>query len=83
MAAGLPSIGTRVGGIMDIISDGENGLLCEPNDIKSLARYIEEVHINDDLRAKLITEGLKTAQKYSWKLITNQLIMEYEKILER
>ncbi|MFH1841980.1 MAG: glycosyltransferase [bacterium] len=32
MAAGRPVVGTRIGGIPELISDGEDGILCEPGD---------------------------------------------------
>ena len=32
-ACGVPCIGTNVGGIPEVISDGENGYICELGDI--------------------------------------------------
>ena len=40
MYAGCPVIGTHVGGIPDVIQDGTNGLLIEPESASSLARAI-------------------------------------------
>ncbi len=40
MAAGLPIVATRVGGIPEIIQDGTNGLLVERGDNRQLARSI-------------------------------------------
>ena len=41
MATGLPVIATNVGGVSEIIKDGENGLIVPPEDIKRLCEAIE------------------------------------------
>ncbi len=38
--AGTPVIGSRIGGIPELVIDGETGLLCEPGDVRSLADAI-------------------------------------------
>lgn len=40
MSCGLPLCATAVGGIPRLITDGENGFLCEPGDDAALARHI-------------------------------------------
>ncbi len=40
MAAGTPVIGSRVGGIVDLVEDGVTGLLCPPGDAEALGRSI-------------------------------------------
>lgn len=51
MSCGLPVIGSRVRGIADLIEDGSNGLLAEPNP-KSVAAAIEKLR-SVSLRQKL------------------------------
>lgn len=43
MAAGLPTIGTPVGGIPDFLKEGETGWLAPADDVDGLARTIERV----------------------------------------
>jgi glycosyltransferase involved in cell wall biosynthesis len=50
MAAGLPIVATRVGGIPEIIQDGINGILVERGDNRQLARSIIEVLRNKIIR---------------------------------
>jgi glycosyltransferase involved in cell wall biosynthesis len=60
MSSGLPVIGTKVGGIPEIISDSYNGYLIPPNDVSSLAQKIEKLVNDQPTRDKLIRAGIKT-----------------------
>jgi glycosyltransferase involved in cell wall biosynthesis len=40
-AAGTPVVGARIGGIPELVSEGETGFLCEPGDVGRLAKAIE------------------------------------------
>jgi glycosyltransferase involved in cell wall biosynthesis len=42
-AAGTPVIGTRIGGLAELVADGVNGRLVPPGDWRALARTIEDV----------------------------------------
>lgn len=57
MAAGLPVITTRVGGNLEIIEDGETGLLVEPGDWAGLADAIRQLAGDGDCRAVLGAAG--------------------------
>ena len=50
---GVPSIGTRVGGVPDAVVDGETGLLVAPGDIVGLAATIERLRDDNALRRRL------------------------------
>ncbi|TSD02215.1 MAG: glycosyl transferase, group 1 [Parcubacteria group bacterium Athens0714_24] len=78
MAAGLPVIGTKVGGIPDFLHDNETGLFCEVNNPQSIAEKVKLYLENDDLRGKIITNAQKLVlEKYDW----NQISAKMEKIL--
>jgi glycosyltransferase involved in cell wall biosynthesis len=53
MACGLPVITTPVGGIGDIVVDGECGLLVPPGDGRALATALRRLLTDADLRARL------------------------------
>lgn len=53
MAAGVPVVGTAVGAMAEIIKDGHNGLLCEPDDGHVLARQILRLLEDEDLCRRL------------------------------
>ncbi len=52
MAAGLPIVASNVGGIPDVVNDGENAVLCQPTDIKSLTDAVGSFYNDNDLRLK-------------------------------
>jgi glycosyltransferase involved in cell wall biosynthesis len=58
-AAGIPVIGTKVGGVPDVVRDGETGILIQPNDAKTLAETIELLITNTELRRQM---GIAAAQ---------------------
>jgi glycosyltransferase involved in cell wall biosynthesis len=49
----VPSIGTRVGGVPEAISEGKTGLLVSPGDPPALARAISKLYTNPELRRRL------------------------------
>lgn len=61
MALGVPVIATAFAGNLDLINDGENGLLFEHRNVHQLAEKIEQLIQHPDLREKLAKAGQKTA----------------------
>ena len=77
MAAGVPIVGTPVGGIPDFLKDGETGLFCEVNNPESIAKKIEQIVSDDSLRKKITDNALKLVkEKYDWK----NIMVEYAKL---
>ena len=60
MACGLPVIGSRTGGVPELIEDGVSGLLVEPKDDSTLADAMERVMKDADLRGRLAAAGRET-----------------------
>ncbi|HVA96674.1 MAG TPA: glycosyltransferase family 4 protein [Candidatus Acidoferrales bacterium] len=63
MACGLPVIGAKTGGMPEIISDGYNGYLVQPNDPIDLAQKIERILTHKAIRDKFIKAGHKTVEE--------------------
>jgi len=78
MAAGIPVIASRSGGIPDIVKHMKTGLLVEEGDSNKIAEYIEKIINNNKLRGKLISEGRKLAKNYSWESIGKRYLDLYE-----
>jgi L-malate glycosyltransferase len=76
MALGTPVIGTDFGGIKNVIENEVDGLLFKDNDVKDLAKQIQRILTEEELREKLIQNGQKKAfEKFSME----KTIKNYEK----
>lgn len=73
MAAGLPVIGTCVGGIPDFLKDGETGLFCEVKNPKSIALKIEKLTKDTESHDYIVKQAKDLVIKnYTWdKISTN------------
>ena len=61
MAAGCSVVATRVGGVPDMLSDGETGLLCEPGDSAQLASAMTRLCIQPAYSKKLSRNARRAA----------------------
>jgi len=61
-ASGVAVIGTRAGGIPDFVDDGDNGLLVPSGDADALAKALERLVTDTELRERLAARGRITAQ---------------------
>ena len=57
MAFGLPVLATRIFGIPELIEDGANGLLCEPQDLDSLEQGLRRLLALDPAELAAINES--------------------------
>jgi N-acetyl-alpha-D-glucosaminyl L-malate synthase BshA len=82
MASGCPVIGSNVGGIPDIIVDGENGFLVPEQRPDILAEKIVQLLSDDELKEKFRNNGFtRIQQSFTWDHIVNQFSMVYSQAL--
>jgi glycosyltransferase involved in cell wall biosynthesis len=79
-ASGVPPVGTRAGGIPDVIQNEENGLLVEPKDPKALAVAMIRLLKDKDLYERLKQKGLETSRQYEWGRIIEKINIVYQKL---
>ena len=65
MAAGLPSVATRVGGTPEALTDGLNGLLIPPRDPGAITAAIGRLLQDEPLRRRLGHEAARSAQRFT------------------
>jgi glycosyltransferase involved in cell wall biosynthesis len=64
MAAGKPIVASRVGGILDLVTHGQNGFLVNPGDVDGLAHAIKKLLINKEMRDEVGKRGRIVAQDF-------------------
>ena len=78
LAMGTPTIATRINGIPELIEDGLNGLLIEPEDAKGLADAICKLEAHPELIEKLRIHGRETVlARFDRKICTQELVSQW------
>lgn len=70
LAAGLPIVASAVGGIPEIVADGENGLLCPPGDVDALERAVLALRADPALRARMASANREKARQFTAAAMT-------------
>jgi len=79
MACGVPAIGTRVGGVPELITDGEDGFLEKVGDVAGQAARAVELLTDEALHQRMAAASRKTALT---RFCTERIIPQYEKHYE-
>lgn len=80
MAAGLPLIGSKVGGTVELIENGTNGLLFTAQNVEELSTALRTLARNPALRQRFAAANLKLSQQhFSWRAVARR----YEAIFQR
>jgi L-malate glycosyltransferase len=79
MACGVVPVATRVGGVPELITDGEDGFLEAPGDIAAQATRVVQLLSDDDLHYRMRKAGRWNASE---RFCTDKIIPRYEKYYE-
>lgn len=63
MAAGRPVVATQVGGVPDLVVDGDNGLLVDSGDVKGFSQAVKYLLENPTIANKMGNRGKQMASK--------------------
>jgi glycosyltransferase involved in cell wall biosynthesis len=76
MASGLPAIAVNAGAVTELVKDGENGFILEPDDTAGIASGINTIISDKELREKMSKNALKMITKHD----INYTLSRFEKI---
>jgi len=83
MAHGRAVVAGDVGGLRDLVSDGETGLLVPPRDAEALRDALERLLADRELRRRLGANGRERVRALcAWPRVTDATIAAYEEALE-
>jgi len=79
MACAKPVIASKTGGLINLIDDGKNGFLIEPNNTAELRDKINYFINNPNSHITMGNYGFEKSKKYYWNIVaydTNKLLKE-------
>ncbi len=82
MAAGVPVVAARVGGLPDLIEEGKTGFFCDPLDPSSMAAAVEKVLVNPCVAAAVAGRAHECARvRFHPKVIAQRHVEIYQEVL--
>lgn len=82
MAAGLPVVSSRVGGVPEIITHGDNGYMVEVDDVAAMIEHVRML-INDPAKRETFGQRAREAvAPLTWTSIMDELFEVYHEVIE-
>jgi glycosyltransferase involved in cell wall biosynthesis len=78
MACGCPVITSNTSSLPEVVGDA--GIMVDPYDVNEIAKAIDLILSNENLRNEMIERGLKQAKKFSWKKTAEETLKVYEDV---
>ena len=82
MAAGVPVVAAKVGGVPDLIQEGKTGILCDPLDAENMRSAIERMMTDPGRARDLAMNALESAQqRFHPRVIAQRHLSIYQEVL--
>lgn len=79
-AMGLPVISTNVGGIPDLLTEGETGLMVPSDDADAMTRAVVRLLTDPGLASKLSRNGRRLAEASAWPTVRARWACVFEEV---
>jgi glycosyltransferase involved in cell wall biosynthesis len=80
MALGKPLIASRMGGLTDLVDDGETGLLVPPDDVDALRQAIERLLADKNLRERMGAAGKRKVSAFQSTAVVRRVEELYQRL---
>lgn len=82
MSAGVPVIGTPVGGIVDFLKDGETGFVADPENSDSVAFKMHEILSDPARTGKIVRKAQELVRRsYSWEIVAKMMRNIFDRLI--
>ena len=81
MAVGLPVVATRIGGIPDVVKDGESGILVDFSDTETFANALQTLLTDNEKWEFMSGKGKQLSLRYKWSNICREIEKLYANLI--
>jgi glycosyltransferase involved in cell wall biosynthesis len=81
MAAGLPVVASRVGGVRDVIVEGHTGYTFDVGDISAMVEGVRQIVSNPERIARMGREARAFAETQSWPAMMDEVVDLYVRLI--
>ena len=84
MSCEVPVVGSRVGGLSEVVVEGETGFLCDPHDVECMTQLILSLFTNEPWRAEIGRRARERAtREFDRDRIVDQYVEVYRRLLSQ
>jgi alpha-maltose-1-phosphate synthase len=78
MASGTPVIASRVGGLAEVVQDGQTGFLVPPGDVSALRERLDQV-LRDPTLAQRLGDNARALvlERFTWSQVAQRCLAAY------
>ncbi|MEY9210709.1 glycosyltransferase family 1 protein [Thermobifida halotolerans] len=80
LSSGVPVVAPAAGGPLDLVGDGENGLLYAPDSVRELRVAAGRLVHNPELRSRLAAAARPSVRGRSWETVNELLVAHYREV---
>jgi glycosyltransferase involved in cell wall biosynthesis len=82
MAAGLPVVASRVGGVRDVVEEGRTGYTFESGDIEGMIAGVRQIAVSRERIAQMGQAARAFAETQTWPAMMDEVIAIYARLIE-